>query len=271
MPYLDAYTSSSDFRVGFAEATISNTYGTIASVETKSKLLDKFGTNVDLDAADGAVVVSSLGTNVARPTTNSITHIVGASGDTVDVQCEGHYLDASGNLIFHVQTQTLTEDTPVALDQPLARSSRLKVLGSTAATGPVQTTIGSGGTAVCEVPAGDNQSQKCETSISYRDYWVILNFGAAILVRKSAEVLFRLEVASPGGLWYPLTRDWVLTDANPRAEFPQQTPIIVPANSDVRITSDVEGSTNDVQVTAHMDGYLAIDLDLVDADDPAPA
>lgn len=276
----DGYTTSNDFRIGYAEAAIYNTYGVTASVERKSKILDKFGENRDLDTGAARTVWNlgvGGGANETLQTSNTITHIVGGSGDTHTVIVEGHYLDASGNLIFHIQSKTLTATTPVALDQALARCARMYVPEGGVPTGPIDATIGSGGTAVVRIAAGDVQTQKCATSLSYRDYWVILNFGSASLASTSAEITFRLEfrpLFSPAGVaytnpnWRPLTRDWLLGDGG-RAQFPQEIPIIVPANSDVRITSTTTASN--AFVTAHIDGYLAVANALADAADPDPA
>lgn len=275
--YDDQFTSSQDFRIAWAEAFIQDTYGSPVSVERKKKLLDKWGYNPTLDTADGQVTVSATGTNETLQTSNSITHIVGGSGDTHTVFVEGHYLDASGNLIFYVQSKALTSTTPVALTQPLARASRAYVPQGGAPTGPITVTIGSGGTVVLTIIAGEVQSEKCQTSLSYRDFWIIENYGAAVLTSNNASVSFQLQfrpLFAPDGTaytnpnWRPVTRRWLLGNGG-RAQFPQETPIIIPSNSDVRIIAST--TANSTQVTAHIDGYLAIDLGLADAADPDPA
>jgi hypothetical protein len=260
--------------MAFAEAYIANTYGEAVSVEAKSKPLDKFGENHNLAAASGAVVVSSLNSNETLQTTNSITHIASANAaDTsIPINIEGHYLDADDNLIFHVQTvSTNASDgtTPVAITQPLARCSRLKNTGATALAGTLSITIGSGGTAVNEITTSYNQSQKCQTSTSYRDYLIVMQFGAAMLGSNNSEVECKFEYKTIGGLWLPLTRDFLLSAATQRAQFTRSTPIIIPPNSDIRITADT--NTNGTEISAHFEGFLAINIELADAADPAAA
>ncbi len=283
MAWSDSYTSSQDFRVAYAEADLYNRLGQSFSVEAKTKELDKFGYNGDLDAATLATrkTVANLQAgataNETLQTTNSITHIVGGSGDTQSVRVEGHYLDASGNLIFHVQNKTLTATTPVALDQAIARCSRMYVAQGGVPTGPIDATIGSGGTAVTRIAAGDVQTQKCASSTSYRDAFVVLNYGGASFGTGNARVQFRLEErplfdndgnAYTNPNWRPLTRDWLLSDGGSK-EFPQETPIVIGPNTDFRVSA-WSSSANSI-VVAHIDGFLAINTELADAADPDPA
>lgn len=134
MAWSDSYTSSQSFMIAHAEAYISDVYGRTVSVERKNKVLDKFGQNLDLDAADGAAVVSTLGVNETLQTSNAITHI---------------------------------------------------------------------------------------------------------------------------------------TDTTGRAEIALTVPFVIPSNCDVRMTADTD--TDNAQVTAHISGYLAVDIELADAVDPDPA
>ena len=211
--------------------------------------------------------VTALETDPALPTpgNNTITHLIGASGDTHTVYVEGHYWASSNQLVFVIQSKALTEDTAVALDTPLARATRMYVTeGSSVPTGPVYARIGAGGTNMCMIEAGETQSQHCATSVSYKDFWIITNYGSAVIGANSADVEFKLEVrpwTTTAGvpitnpLWRPVTRRWLLADKG-RAEFPQETPIIVGPNTDVRITALTDANC---AVTAHIDGYLAQD------------
>ena len=279
----DAFVTSQDFDIAWSEAFLEDTYGRPFSVERKLKQLDKFGRNTDSDAvafADRKTVWTlgaGTGANETLQTTNSITHLQAGSGDTQSCRVEGHYLDASDNLVFKVQNVTLTAATPVALTTPLARCNRLYVEQGGIPTGPIDCTIGSGGTSVARITAGDVQTQKCATAISYRDAYVIKNFGSALIGGSSVSRTFRFEVrplfnssgtALTNPNWRPLTRDWLLTDGG-RAQFPQETPIVIGPNTDIRISA--WGTGSNAQVTAHFDGYLAVDLSLADAADPDPA
>jgi len=269
--------SDIDYFAGYAERFIVGNYGRNVSIEQKLKFLDKFGYNPSLDTTDGAVTVSTLGTNETLQTTNSITHVTAGTGDTQTLFVEGHYLDANGNLIFKVQTVTLSQTTNVALTQPLARVSRAYIKEGSTLVGPVDARIGSGGTSVAEIPAGENQTQKCQTSLSYRDFYVVYNFGSAVLTSNNGSVTFEFEfrplfdtdgTAFTNPVWRPLTKRWVLGN-NASETFPQRTPIILPPNSDVRITATT--TANSTIVTGFFDGYLAVDKNLADRADPAPA
>ena len=248
-----------------AEEQLEADYGREFSVVAKRKQLDKFGFASGVTSTS-FVVVSQVSGAAADPTSNSITHVTGGSGDDHVVRVEGHYLTAAGTLVFHVQTVTLSGTTNVPLSQPLARASRAVVFDGGIPTGPINVRIGSGGTSVLTIVAGDVQTQHCKTSTSYRDAWIITNFGGAVLGSNNADVTFELQqrpLFDPSGVaytdpnWRPMTRRWVLGNEG-RAEFPQETPLLVGPNTDVRVV--VKTSTGTVSVTAHVDGYLAVDL-----------
>ena len=266
-----------------AELIASGNSGRPVSIPVKRKGLDKFGENPDSDAMTFANrqtvwnLGANSGANETLQTTNSITHVEAGSGDTQSCRVEGHYITGDGDLVFSVQNVTLTATTPVALSQPLARCTRLYVADGGIPTGPIDATIGSGGTAVARIAAGDVQTQKCATAVSYKDWWFITNFGSAVIGGASVARTFRLEVrplfdssgaAYSNPSWRPLTRDWLLTDGG-RAEFARTAPIIIGPNTDVRIST--WGTGSNAQVVANMGGYLATDLDLVDVADPAAA
>lgn len=253
-------------------------YGRTFSVDLKRKQLDKFGKNPDLDTADGFVIVSQLGTNPTIPTSNIINTIVSTDvGDTQDVIVEGHYLDGSGNLVFKVQTVTLTGTTDATLSQALARATRMYVPDGGPVTGTVTLDASSTATNYLQIAAGESQTQHCATSVSYRDAWFILNYGGAVLGTATAQVTFRLEhrplfdtsgTAYSSPTWRPLTKDFVLAQ-NGSEQFPQETPIKVGPNTDVRLVAS--SSANNIVVTGYIDGYLAVDKALVNATDPSPA
>lgn len=264
-----------DTPYGLEVAVIKSTYGKVASLPDKGKFLDKWG--FVTTSSTTFVDLTQVGTNPTLPTTNSITHITGGTGDTQVVNIEGHYLTSDGRLVFYVQNVTLNGTNNVALSQPLARATRAAVYSGGVPTGPISVRIGSGGTAVLLIAAGDAQSEKCKTAVSYKDFWIITEFGGAVLGSQNADVTFQLQqrplfstagVAYTNPNWRPLTRRWVLGNEG-RAQFTRATPIIVGPNTDVRIV--VKTSTGTVQATGNINGYLAIDRDYIGATDPAPA
>lgn len=240
------------------------TYGDTCSIIRKAKTLDKFGEDPDLDAADGFRPVHNLGTDPALPTTNAIDEIVSSAADTQVVSIEGHTISGT-DLTFVTQDVTLTGTTPASLGTPLARVTRMYIKGGGVAAGNIDISEG-GVTAHARIAIGDVQTQKAWTAISSQDYYIITEYGAGYLARNAnVEVQMRFEyrplvdtdgtaITSPN--WRPLTRDFILTASEGRAQFDRTIdPIIVPRNADVRMVADT--NTDNTAITASFGGYLA--------------
>lgn len=259
-----------DPMLAMAEQEVLSTYGDTVSVLLKKKTLLKFGIN-DAVGSSRTTIQQFQGseTNETYCTTNAITHVVCTDNTfTGQVTVEGHYIDGSNNLIFVVQTVTLTGQTGVALGTALARATRVYVSdGSSFASASdvvyvyenVTTTAGVPDTASKTHVLCDGtyyQSQKASTSVSSTDYWFVTKFYAGINKKTTATVdvelqartytddsfrtLFKLPVSSSGS-------DYFQIDAPPI--------FIIPKNSDMRVVATA--STTGVEVIAGVAGYLA--------------
>jgi len=258
---------------------IQSTYGHTADVQQKGKSLNKFGRTNNADAGVRTTVgtfgsVATINVNETLATTNAIDTVSSSSAsDTEVLSLEGHTIDASGNLTFVVQDVTLTGQTVVTLDTPLARANRLYVKDGTFAS-PSSDLVGdvyvfeSGGTVTSGVPqtsadvhlrivAGKNQTEKCATAISSTDYWIIsgVTVSMARTGGSTVAVDFELEVCGRGGVWRPLGATIDVSKNAPFAAVSFSPHRIIRPNSDVRMVAT--STAADTIVSAEIEGYLA--------------
>ena len=250
------YTPSFDIAVALEQ--IQGDFG--EEVYIKPKMLSKFGRNPDVGTT--AETVMEHGGNETMLTTNGITRVVSANaGDTQSVRIEGHTI--SGNdLTFAVQTVTLNGTTPVNLPTPLARATRLTNESASSdfagqisvqnAAGSINYLVATGVQANGRIY---NRSQKAATSISANDYWIITSLMGAALKKQPANVDFALQRRATDGVWQELYAFGVTT-GSPITPHTLTIPIIIPSNSDVRLTavSDTAGT----EVIGRISGYLAL-------------
>jgi len=258
-------------------------YGHIADPGQKGKSLNKFGRTTNADSGVRTTVatfgsVATVNVNETYSTTNNIDYIASSSAsDTEILTVEGHTIDASGNLTFTTQQVTLNGQTPVALGTLMARASRAFVTNGTFAS-PSSDLVGdiyvyvSGNTVTAGVPqtsadvrlrivAGKNQSEKCATSISSTDYWILT--GITCSMAKSgggtAACDFDIEVRELGGVWRPLGSE---VDTDKQSPFQQvifDPYRIVKPNSDVRVVAISDSA--DTEASAEIEGVLASFVD----------
>jgi hypothetical protein len=259
---------------------IEGTFGDVVSIYDKAKSLNKFGRSQNADNGIRTTVatfgsVATVNLNETYETTNAIDSIASSSGsDTEIMTLEGHTIDGSGNLTFSVQDVTLTGQTPVTLGTALARASRLTVKDGTFGS-PSSDLVGdiyvykSGGTVTAGVPqtsadvklriiAGRNQSEKCATSISQFDYWILTGIDVSMerAGGGSTAVDFEIEHRASGGVWHPLG---MTIDVDKNTPFQQVlfTPYrIVQPNSDIRVVATSD--TADTTISAELEGVLAL-------------
>lgn len=249
---------------------IQSTYGVTATIEGKAKSINKWGYNSSSAGSSTWETVQSGGGTETLLAANLITVIDSTSAsDTGTVVIEGHYLDASGNLVFHVQSVTLTGTTAVVLSQALSRCSRMYISTADVAVGTITVNAGEAGTVYNRIVAGDAQTEKCATSFSYRDFFIVTNFGSWIFANGTPRVVFRLEVSTDGGAWRPQARWSLRGDGSDYDRVTTAPPFIIPPNSDIRIRSSANSSG--VEVGAHFSGYLAINEDYINDASPSPA
>ena len=268
-----------DPRISHAINVISSQYGDTVSVFEKAKDLRKFGRNATVGTSFETIAnLQGATANETFVSTNIIDSIVSSNaGDTQIITIEGHTIDGSGNLTFVTQNATLTGQTEVTLTTPLARANRAFVADSgvfdspqAALAGTVYVYDNTGGitsgvpnTAAATkvmIDAGETQSQKCSTSISSTDYWLLDSFSAAVGVAGGSanRVELRLEIRDVfnGGVWRPAGRFFELNVADGPESDRFDPMVIIPKNHDVRIVAKTDSST--AEVTAEMAGYLAI-------------
>lgn len=265
----------------FAIDEIANAYSEQVSVFAKRKSLGKFGRTTNADNGVKTTVGTFLGSEVNETfaTTNAIDGVVSAgAGDSDDqvLTVEGHYYDASNNLVFHVQDVTLNGQTKASLSQPLCRATRAYVKNGTFASpattpqGPVYVYASSGVSLSLGVPqtdssvklvmaAGFTQTEKCATSVSYQDYWILTRIAASVERGNASTVTCDIDVEfrQQGGVWRPLGLELSLRTASASwADIHLNPYLIIPSNTDVRMIAI--SNTNDTTVSGRIAGVLAL-------------
>lgn len=257
---------SNDPGIEHALDVIYSDYGVRASVVQKSKDLLKFGRNPSCGTS--YETVWNQGGNETLITTNSIDTVSSSNaGDTQAIVVEGHTL-ANDNFTFVVQSATLNGQNKVVLSTPLARCSRVYNNDSTDFAGDIY--CYEDDTVVAGVPqtaakihakaiAGDNSTQKCATTLSYRDYAIITAIEIGVFEKTSASADFALQIRRYGKTFRTVSRATCSNESG-GIEFSFYPYIIVPANSDVRIVAAASGAS--IDVGAEFQSILAIDTAL---------
>jgi len=194
---------------------------------------------------------------------NTITHIASATaGDTEIVKLEGHTVDGSGDFTFVIQSVTLAGQTKTALGTPLARVTRCYNTGATDLVGAVY--IAEDVTFTAGVPqtdtaihaivrAGKNQTEKCATTLSSVDYWIITHAYMDVLEKTAAFASTELQVREKGSVF--LQKVAFAASSGTHTSFSFDPYLIAPANSDVRLVAVADGASTDVG--GGIQGFLA--------------
>lgn len=241
-------------------------YGDNVSIREKAKILSKFGRSREIGSTNRATVMT-LPTGILNETllaTNGIQYISSDNAtDTEEMTVEGHTIDGSGNFTFVTQQVTLNGQTPVALTTPLARATRMFNANGTELVGTIYVfennavTAGVPNTASevhLMIFAGKQQSEKCATTLSQEDYWIVTAVSATMFEKTTVAADLELEIK----LKHKVFREQVLLSvSNTSGSFSHELKpyIIVPPNSDIRVTSLASGANTDIG--ARIEGYLA--------------
>jgi len=257
----------SDFNLALAEKEIFELYNKRVSIWDKAKTLMRFGVNPDVNGVEETVW--DIGGVETYATGNTIDTISSTNvNDTENVRIECHTVVGTGvdaKFTFIVQTVTLNGQNKVLLPIPVARVSYMENANSFPLSGDVfvyQDTAIVGGAptdltkAHCKIRGteGIDQSQKCSTTLSDTDFFIItsvstgLDKGSGVDV--SADVQFEVKEA---GLVFKHRK--VFSAAKGSVPIVLSPYLIVPRNSDIRVNC-ATSSTN-VAVTASFSGYLA--------------
>jgi len=242
---------------------IEDTYGVKASATRKNKDLLKFGRTEQVQTAKTTIMANKSGTyNETYVSSNVIDTLSSSSGsDTVDVKIEGHTINGSGDFTFVVQTVTLDGQNKVVLSTPLARMTRIYNINGTDLIGAIygyQESVISGGVPTdgtkvhCVIPAGLNQSEKCATTISSTDYWIVTTIKGGVLEKSLNYGDFHLEIKNKGGVFRDVQDFAAASGGDGGYKFKPY--LIIPSNSDVRIRASA--SANNKEFTASIQGIL---------------
>jgi hypothetical protein len=243
---------------------IESDYGVKTSATLKNKDLLKFGRSEEVQSATKTTIMSNKSGiyNETYVSSNLIDTLSSSSGsDTVDITVEGHTIDGNGDFTFLVQTATLDGQNKVTLTTPLARMNRIYNVNGTDLVGTVygyqDTAISSGvptdGTKIhITIPAGLNSSEKCATTISSVDYWIVTSVRGGVLEKTLSYGDFHLEIRTKGGVFIDKQDFTGASGSDGGYKFKPY--LIVPANSDIRIRATA--SANDKEMSASIQGVL---------------
>lgn len=241
-----------DYRLQHAVKNIFDNYGDTVDIWEKGKPLIKFGKNDNLSVGITHTVWLEGG-NENYLSANEIDRVVSTNaGDTQTITIEGHTISGS-DFTFVTQNLTLNGTTDVNLTTNLARASRMYNTDSTDFAGTI-TVFKNGADNYLNSGTG-NQSEKCATTMSSQDYWIITGVMGCVNRNNTAKVDFELQIRESGGVFR--TRYEFTGADDSGVEFVNLDPyIIAPKNSDIRVVATASASST--QVTAAIHGYLAI-------------
>ena len=263
-----------DFGIQLAEAEILGTYGDTVSTLGKAKTLLKFGKKDDLGTTTATIWQTDGNENYA--TTNAIDTVSSSSAaDTSETfTIEGHTVTGTGeNAQFTFAIQTVTTNatngqTRVTLTTPLARVSRMYASGSTQPAGDIwvyeSTDTDTAGVPdnpstsahiVVKGSQGETQSFKAATTFSNTDYFICTGGFASVDRKTSATVDFEMQVRTVGGVFRPVARMALDSNAQTSQQIQFYPYAIVPKNADIRIVAT--SSAASTEVSAQFQGFIA--------------
>lgn len=243
--------------------SIYQNFGDVVSVTDKAKTLYKFGRNADIGTG-AYTTVQREGGDETYCTTNAIDKFSSSNaGDTQEIVIEGHTI-ADGELTFATQTVTLNGQTETSLTTPLARVTRLYNNGTTDFTGDIY--VYEDDTVTGGVPqtaskihmkvTDGNQSEKCSTSFSNSDYFIVTEFIGHVFEKTSVNVEFIGELRQVGTTNKVFRRVFSTAGSNGQPTVVKfDPPIIIPKNYDARVRAISSSAGTDVG--AAFNGYLA--------------
>lgn len=217
------------------------------------KPLVKFGRFSNLGTSR-QIIQTQGGLDVEYPSADTITHVSSTSAaDTMMLEYEGRVTHPSGLEFVTGETYRvqLQGQTKVALPVPVRRATRS---GSLAARGTniVGTVSFYEDTAITAGLPDDaskiqlqinadassdtypNQSEKCQTALSYKDYWLILAANGGVLKKTAASVDFAVQFAELDKVFRDKYQFPGSTGAG-LARTPLEVPLLARPNSDVRM------------------------------------
>ena len=256
-----------NFWVQLAVQEILDTYGDRIVIKPKS--LHKFGRTSDADANTTRTVWLGTEVNETYATTNAIDAVSSDdAGDDQTLTLEGHIVTGTGvNQEFTevIQNVTLNGQTKVALNTPVARTSRLKNADTSAWAGTIY--VYEDGAITAGVPddattihltvtAAGRQSQKAALTFSNVEYGIITSWYGGVDRNASANVDLDLEIRDPGGAFRPQADLHARTGAGPFVEHQFRPFLVVPTNNDIRVVCT--SSANNTTVLGGFSGMFGL-------------
>ena len=243
----------------------------------KEKTVLKFGRNISMASGIPSTIWDVGVANETYVETNLINRISSSSAsDTQVIRVEGHYI-ADGGFHFVVLDVTLDGQTPVSSGTVVAdsygqypgslcRNSRLANLSDTELVGDVYVYQDTQ-TVTAGVPqdltkvhakirgtAGLQQSNKCATTISSEDFYILTAARVGVAKQTAAFVDFSIEIREQGGTFRERAVGDGSRDSGFNLIFGAPPFIVVPPNSDIRITG--VSSANATSGLASFNGIL---------------
>jgi hypothetical protein len=251
--------------VQHARHVIHNKYGDRVKVGPTDLL--KFGRTNNADSAALTTVMTLPGAerHETLVSDNLITVVSSTSAsDTQSLSIEGHTISGT-DFTTVTQTVTLSGTSQVSLTTPLARISIMENASSSDLTGTVYAYETDSSTAGvpdtdskvhCMINAGYNQSDKCSTTLSSKEHWLISAIDASMGRATGASVAadIAIEVKEAGGVFKII--DEFTISSGVAFGHTYQPFLIVPANADVRLTAIT--TANDTSLTGSIHGMLAV-------------
>ena len=266
----NAYAVDPSYKLKHAAQVIESVFGDKVRIKPKSLL--KFGRSEQVSNTTYTTLqnLPSGTLNETYISTNLINRISSSSGsDTEQMVIEGFVCLANGDKIFKVQSVTLAGQTETALGVALCRATRAYNNGTNDLVGSIyiyqDDTVTAGvpdtdSLVHMIVPAGSNQSFKASTTISSKDYWLITEAAASINTKTGSPIAeLEIQVRLNGKVFRTQAISTVATTGSTFVSAKFDPVIIVPKNADVRMRA--LGSTNGIDVSGWMNGYLAKVID----------
>ena len=241
-----------------AAQEIEENYGD--KIEAVGKTITKFGENELVGTSEATIM--SLPSAVLSEThvaTNLITQVSSSSASPKILLVTGSVAD--GVFTYVSQEITLTGQTAAPLTTALARVQRVYNSGSAVLVGNVyvsQTdtlTAGVPDTSAkihAIAPLAENQTLKAASTTANGEYMLISKIYASINDKTLAAAVVRLSIRNAGGVFRTQTKR-AINSQGPSLEFACEPFLIVPPNSDIKMSAEADGASTPVST-----GYAGI-------------
>lgn len=239
--------------------------GIYTSIMGKSKALFKFGENKTISSSVYSTIQTFLSGEDQEVflSDNLITHFASDNGDDTDIELvvEGHIIDELGRTTFVTQSVTVSGTTKTPLPTPLRDCTRAYNNNSDPLVGNIYfaenvtftggVPQGAGKTHMI-IEAGDQQTKKLSTTISYNDVWFCAGIDFDVIEKAATTMSARISAREIGKTFRNLSAIGA-SDGSGKF-FPFDPYFIVRPNSDVKL--DAISSADNKHAAGSIQGYL---------------